>query len=1260
MATRALTNDRIRSRFLSTARLPVAAAAPLALGVSLAGTATQADEVLSTNRNTSLYTGQSNIRITNTGSITDSGTGTDVEDLLTGLGIQSSPGWTFTNDGTIYITGKGQFTQADAVYASSSGTITNNGLISAPNAYVGVYFTNGGSNKSTIANSGTIIGNLNAIRSRAPIDIVNGSAADSNALIKNTVGQSYPQSLAAVRLDVPFHLSTITNYGTIEGPRDAISSTGTVNITNYGKIAAGSNYDAIKLTSGMNSSVTLKDGSLLIGRMSSFIPLNSSLRLEGGGVLSDAITDFSTLTLDGTDWTLGGTESTITSTTIQSGILRIDGSLTSTVGIGSGGTLAGSGAITGNVSAQSGSKVRPGGANTPGELTVTGDFTQDGGSSLLILTTPTTASKLKVAGNASLAGDLSVVATGTGYGATSSYTILTATGTLGGGFSSIISTDGTLTPTANIDIANKQVVLTLTAAPSSPSQPVLPPVSPPITPPSSPVSPTPPATAGVIDTSQPNFSNADGAVQANTVTFDGGTLRPTTLLTLPQSVVVTDANGTITPNGTTVTLSGAVSGSGALTVAGVGNLVVSGSLANGGGVSVRDGSTLTVTSGGQATAPLTLSDGGSATVGGIVGAPVTVAEGGALTVAAGGGIGGTVSVQGGKVTVLGDGIVNGAVTIQSGGSATVQGAVMAPVAVRDGTLQVDGSGSAGAVTVDAGGTATINGTALSSVEIGSGAILGGNGTIIGPATLSGVLSPGNSPGVLTFRSAVTLTGSNLLLAEIDGPSAGNGAGHYDQVVVNGGGITAAGTLRPLLRGLSGSATNTYMPSLGETFTIVSASGGIAGQFDGLDQPAAGLPPGARLDAIYSVTTVDLAVTPVSYANLAGAGVAETANRRAVGTGLETIRPAPGGRPQDEVKPLFDGLYRLSANGIASALDQLSGQVHADTLAADLSARRLFGRAIEERQAFTRGAGGLAQNGTAAFSSETGAETRVAASPGGEAPARPGITAWVRPLLSRGTTQGEGTGEATRHAGGFVAGADVSTDEGLTAGVAAGYVRGTTRTEGGVGKGDLDTYQTTAYAGWSSGRAFVEGAVSYGFTQTETRREVAFGGFSQRASSEADGHGFSAEIAAGYRFGNPGAWIEPRSGLRWDRLYRMGFAETGAGALSLDVEDASLTGLRSSAGIRLGTTVRLGDTIAEPTALIAWEHDLLDSGASSRNSLAGSAFTIDSAKPGRDALILGAGIAAALDDTISVQASYTGELRQRDIGHSIAAGMRIRF
>ena len=62
------------------------------------------------------------------------------------------------------------------------------------------------------------------------------------------------------------------------------------------------------------------------------------------------------------------------------------------------------------------------------------------------------------------------------------------------------------------------------------------------------------------------------------------------------------------------------------------------------------------------------------------------------------------------------------------------------------------------------------------------------------------------------------------------PARDTGAGNYSRVIVTGAAntYTAAGTLLPLLRGITGSATNSYTPPIGQDFLVVSAQGGLVG------------------------------------------------------------------------------------------------------------------------------------------------------------------------------------------------------------------------------------------------------------------------------------------------------------------------------------------------------------------------------------------------------------------------------------------------
>ncbi len=1264
--------ESIRQSLMSGGRLPAMVAAPIALGVSLAGSTASA-ETLSTVQNQSFYPTGSNILITSTGGVVDSGTGTGANDLSTGVWINANGGWTLTNQGTIKISLEANYQQADGVYAQNYGTIINSGLISATKAYTGILISNSNGSKSVIQNTGTVIGNWSAIEIAHAADITNGSAADRTALIKSLLPaqQTFQTQYPAIKVQSPTVASTITNYGTIIGASDAVSVTGPSTIVNHGTIAAGSGYNAIRTSAfGNGSSITLKDGSVVVGGVSNDGG-TQSLILEGSGSLSGPVSGATTLTLNGTEWSLGGASSAMT-TNVQAGTLRVNGSLTTGLQLGSGTTLTGTGTVVGNVTSPTGTTLSPGGSAAPGTLTVTGNYTQESGSTLAIRTTSAAASKLAVTGTATMGGALSVTSTGSGYGDSTTYTILTATGGLSGAFTAITGSDATLTPTATFDTANKRIQLTLTKVTPQPDPDPNPTPNPDPTPnptpnpdptptPTPDPTPTPPAT-GVIDTSRPSFTNGDGAVQGSTVTFDGGTLRPASPLTVGQSVTVTSRGGTIAPNGSTVTLVGAIGGGGALAASGPGALVVSGQLANAGGLSVGDGTALTVAkSGVVAGGTLTLNNGGSATVGGVVAVPVTVARGGAMTVVEGGGVGGTLAVQGGTLTVAAYGAVNGAVTVTSGGSATLAGAVMAPVTVGDGTVTVAATGSTGAITVGSGGAVSVNGVVTGSLATSAGSTLSGGGTVRGPATLAGTVSPGNSPGVLTFQSAVTLTGTSVLRAEIDGPTAGFGAGHHDQIRVQGASFTAGGTLAPVLRGISGDATNAYTATLGQSFTIVQADGGVSGSFAAVTQPAAGLQAGARFDTLYDATAVRLVVTPTSYAVRGG-----TRNQRAAGAAVDALRPAAGARLEGIAAPLFGGLYGLPGNnitgGIAGALDQLSGKLHADTLAADRTNRRLFGSAVEGRLSALRG--GEASSSSVQLAG-SGNGTLAVGEAGGEAGgARGSGGVWGQPLAAYSRTGSDGNAAGTtERIGGFLLGADHSYENGVSGGIALGYLRNRVTSRDGLGKADVDSYQATLYGSWnmraSADSPYVEGAIGYGYANYDASRGIAFGTLGQVASGTADGHDLSVEVAAGHRMafaGSDSAWIEPRAGLRFDRITREAFRESGGG-VALDVEAAGWTSLRSAVGVRAGTSVTVGGWRLLPNAALAWEHDFADATATTTNRLGGVAFTADASRPGRDALVVGAGLGVALDDRLSATFDVQDSIRTRENTLSATAGLK---
>ncbi len=165
----------------------------------------------------------------------------------------------------------------------------------------------------------------------------------------------------------------------------------------------------------------------------------------------------------------------------------------------------------------------------------------------------------------------------------------------------------------------------------------------------------------------------------------------------------------------------------------------------------------------------------------------------------------------------------GSLTLQNGASLTTPGAF-----ANQGNLVVS-SGST--LTVSGGfigsGVSTVNGTLTAgTATVSGGGTLNGSGTIAANLANNGVVSPGNSPGVLTINGTYTQGSGGALDLEIGGTTAGSA---YDQVNVSGT-VTFAGTLNVSL-------INGFGPSVPETFTVVTAQGGISGNFATTNLPS---------------------------------------------------------------------------------------------------------------------------------------------------------------------------------------------------------------------------------------------------------------------------------------------------------------------------------------------------------------------------------------------------------------------------------------
>ncbi|MBD8554670.1 autotransporter domain-containing protein [Rhizobium sp. CFBP 8762] len=507
--------------------------------------------------------------------------------------------------------------------------------------------------------------------------------------------------------------------------------------------------------------------------------------------------------------------------------------------------------------------------------------------------------------------------------------------------------------------------------------------------------------------------------------------------------------------------------------------------------------------------------------------------------------------------------------------------------------------ASGILDVIAGGS--LASSSLLTVE--NGARLHGNGTVGSVLLNAGsTIAPGNSIGTLQVAGDLTFTPGSSYEVEVDPEGTASDLVTVDGVAtLNGASVVHVGT------------TGNYRPV--STYTILTADGGVVGQFGGATSVFAFLDPILG----YTADTVTLSLV---RNNISFTDVGLTRNQIATAGGLESLGMG---------NAIYDAIVALPGNGalIRNSFDQLSGEIHASTKTALIDDSHIVRDAVYSRL--------YTASGTAE-------------------PA-----AWSYAVGEWGTVDGDGNASEMDHdARGIIVGGDAPVSDNWRLGALFGYTRSSFDVDARRSNGDSDNIHLGVYGSGEWGAVSFRSGLAYTFHDIDGTRTVAIPGLSSQLRNDYDADTFQAFGELGYRFNTQQAVIEPFVSLAHVRLNTDSFTEEGGlGALRVRGDNTDTT--FTTVGVRASTDLNLGQQKASLVGTLGWRHAYGDTTPLSTHRFAGGdAFTVAGVPIAKNAAIVEAGVDFDISTNAKLGVSYKGQFGDGTRRNGAALNLSVKF
>ncbi len=567
------------------------------------------------------------------------------------------------------------------------------------------------------------------------------------------------------------------------------------------------------------------------------------------------------------------------------------------------------------------------------------------------------------------------------------------------------------------------------------------------------------------------------------------------------------------------------------------------------------------------------------------------------------------------------------------GSTFILGTLESTTAV--GTLQLTGDSSAfaGSVVVNSGNLQVNNNLGAGSITVNSGATLSGNGTFgtTGNTTtiaLGGILSPGNSVGVITNAGNQVFSAGSIYRLEENGYTTGPITPSIDLLIVNGTATVNAASVNLV-------TTDGYI-NLNTKQIFLTAEGGLTVNNGGFTVNTAILtsfnPAAYVLTTSYDANNYYILMQTQFRSEVADNGGDK--NALSVATQLDSLVD-----PNTSENLFLSELVQLSTPELIDVLDDLSGAQYAtEVFAAEVSNRQFIRRLYDPIREIV-----------------TAEPCDACGSPVDLCCQFLGFDVWAE--AGGGQRQFNGNLGLKVYEWNVTLGLQQTFYENWTVGVASSYEHDARKYHSSNGSGRGYTWFGGLYGLYRPSCYYVLADIAYGYTQNKVHRQVEIGDVTDKFTGTPKVSQVTFYAEAGIDYSLRSFLIQPFIGIEVAGFHRNSFSESDISGsdLALNIHKKNRTAFTSSLGIHLTDQFCSGFAVSVD---LAWLYRFTDNNNFRANFESfGTDFTDYGKKVGRSSGEGTITFSKGFSDNARVFIESSGEIWSNAYAYNILSGFQ---